>query len=475
MNKSDFNRSKIVATVGPASNNKETLQQLIDAGANVFRLNFSHGTHDDHLKVIKLVRELNEENGTHVALLQDLQGPKIRTNLIEGGETTIVAGDKLTITTEQVEGNSEIISTTYTSLPEDVKPGEMILIDDGKLELTVEETTDSKVITKVVYGGSLKSRKGINLPQSTISAPSLTDKDVTDLGFGLTQEVDWIALSFVRSAEDIVDLKKRIKEAGTHSKVVAKIEKPEALENIDEILEETDGVMVARGDLGVEIEMEDVPIWQKIIVEKCNKLGKPVIIATQMMESMIDNPRPTRAETNDVANAVLDGADALMLSAESASGKYPVLAVKSMARTINATESKKKEVYNKFTETGDKENTGTMLIRSACQLSRNADAKAIISMTKSGFTGYEVAKHRPEAQIYIFTGDKKLINQMSLVWGVRGFWYDKMESINKTFEDLQAKLKTTGLLDTGDIVINTASMPLHWSGHTNMLKINEVE
>ena len=472
-----LNKSKIVATVGPASNNKETLKQLIIAGADVFRLNFSHGTHDNHKKVIDLVRELNEEMGTHVALLQDLQGPKIRTNMIAGGEVTITAGDKLVIAIDDAEGNSERISTTYKSLPQDVQKGESILIDDGKLELVVEDTNDTEVFTKVVYGGPLKSRKGINLPQSKISAPSLTEKDEIDLVFGISQEVDWIALSFVREASDIIDLKNRLKEAKVHTKVIAKIEKPEALANIDEILEATDGVMVARGDLGVEIEMEDVPVWQKIIVEKCNALGKPVIIATQMMESMIESPRPTRAETNDVANAVLDGADAVMLSAESASGKYPVLAVESMDKTISAIESKKAEVYNKFLESFEQShsNTGVMLIRSACQLARNADAKAIISMTKSGFTGYEVAKYRPKSQIYIFTDDRKLINQMSLVWGVRGFWYDKMESINKTFEDLQNKLKASGLLETGDIVVNTASMPLHWNGHTNMLKINEVE
>lgn len=478
MSKNRLNRSKIVATVGPASNNKETLKQLIEAGANVFRLNFSHGSHQDHQKVIDLVRELNDEMGTHVALLQDLQGPKIRTNQIENGEVQIKAGDKLTITTEDMEGNNEVISTTYQNLPKDVKPGEMILIDDGKLELLVEESDEKSVITKVIYGGPLKSRKGINLPQSNVSAPSLTDKDEKDLEFGLSQDLDWVALSFVREAKDIIDLKARIETAGTHTKVVAKIEKPEALKNIDAILEATDGVMVARGDLGVEIEMEDVPVWQKIIVEKCNALGKPVIIATQMMESMIENPRPTRAETNDVANAVLDGADALMLSAESAAGKYPVLAVKSMARTILAIENNQEEVYNKFPENVDPtthENPGVMLIRSACQLSKNADVKAIISMTKSGFTGYEVAKYRPKAEIYVFTDDRKLINQLSLIWGVRGFWYDKMESINKTFEDLQNKLKNNDLLEVGDIVVNTASMPLHWKGHTNMMKINEVE
>ena len=399
MSEFQFNKSKIVATVGPASRDKETLKQLVKAGANVFRLNFSHGTHEDHLKVINLVREINEEMGTHIALLQDLQGPKIRTQLIENDEVQLKAEQSLTITTKDLVGNDQIISTSYQGLTSDVAAGESILIDDGKIELIVEDVKGDEVKTKVIHGGPLKSRKGINLPHSNVSAPSLTEKDKEDLEFGLKHKVDWVALSFVRTAKDIVDLKRKIADAGVHTKVIAKIEKPEALNNIDDIIEATDGVMVARGDLGVEILMEDVPVWQKKIVEKCNRCAKPVIIATQMMESMIENPRPTRAETNDVANAVLDGADALMLSAESASGKYPVMAVESMARTIRAVESNNESIYNKFLE-GEEDNadyTSNMLVRTACQLSHFSGAKAIIGMTKSGYTGYRIAMHRPKS------------------------------------------------------------------------------
>lgn len=477
MSEFQSNKSKIVATVGPASRNKETLKQLIEAGANVFRLNFSHGTHEDHLSVIKMVRELNDELGTHIALLQDLQGPKIRTQLIENDEVPLVAEQTLKITTKDMVGNSEIISTSYQGLTSDVSAGESILIDDGKIELVVEDVKGDEVITKVIHGGPLKSRKGINLPHSNVSAPSLTEKDEKDLAFGLEHELDWVALSFVRTAQEIKDLKKTIADKGLHTKVIAKIEKPEALNNIDEIIEATDGVMVARGDLGVEILMEDVPVWQKKIVEKCNMAAKPVIIATQMMESMIENPRPTRAETNDVANAVLDGADALMLSAESASGKYPVLAVQSMSRTIKAVESNNEGIYNKMLEGPEPDAgfTSNMLVRSACQLSKYSNAKAILGMTKSGYTGYRIAMHRPKAAIYLFTDKKDIINQMSLVWGVKGHLYNEMEGINRTFEDLQTKLKDAGILEKGDVVINTASMPLHWNGHTNMLKINEVE
>ncbi|MEQ9232390.1 MAG: pyruvate kinase, partial [Cyclobacteriaceae bacterium] len=329
-------KSKIVATVGPASNNKEMLIKLAEAGANVFRLNFSHGTHDMHQVVIDTINEINAEKGWNLCMLQDLQGPKIRIDQVEDG-AELHSGEILTIsTTKEDIGNSKKVGTTYKGIVNDVNVGELILIDDGKIQLEVVDVRKDEVDAKVIYGGPLKSRKGINLPNTKVSAPSLTQKDIEDLEFGLKNNLEWVALSFVRKAEDIIDLKKRIQKAGKKTKVVAKIEKPEALENIDAIIEATDALMVARGDLGVEIPMEDVPMAQKKMVKACNKAGKPVIIATQMMESMIENPRPTRAETNDVANAVYDGADALMLSAESAAGKYPVEAVASMAKTIMA-------------------------------------------------------------------------------------------------------------------------------------------
>ncbi|MDA0193666.1 MAG: pyruvate kinase [Bacteroidetes bacterium] len=472
-----FNKTKIVATIGPASNSKEVLSDLIKTGVDVFRLNFSHGTHEDHKKVIEKVRELNEELGTHICLLQDLQGPKIRTTLIENDEVIIVPGQKLTITTKDITGNSETIGTTYKNLPSDVKVGDSILVDDGKIELLVESTTSDSVVTTVIHGGPLKSRKGINLPNTRVSAPSLTDKDELDLQFGLANDVEWIALSFVRTADDIHRLREKIKAAGKDTKIIAKIEKPEALKNIDEIIDATDGLMVARGDLGVEIAMEDVPVAQKLLVKKCNQKGKPVIIATQMMESMIENPRPTRAETNDVANAVMDGADAMMLSAESASGKFPVESVKSMARTILSVEQAAESIYNKnYKVTEDSESfVHDTLVRAACRLSDAVNATAIIGMTQSGYTGFRIAMNRPKADIFIFTRNTRLLRQMNIVWGIRGFYYDKEESVDETFEQTEKILGEEGHLHSGDIIINTAAMPLHWKSKTNMLKIKVVD
>ncbi|MEQ9218790.1 MAG: pyruvate kinase [Cyclobacteriaceae bacterium] len=472
-----FKKSKIVATIGPASNNKETLTRLIEAGANVLRLNFSHGSHKVHKEVIDMVREIIDEKGVQVALLQDLQGPKIRVNEVENNGVEIVPGQQLIIGIDEVLGNSQRISTSYKDIIKDAKKGDVILIDDGNLELITEEVNADHLVTKVIHGGILKSRKGINLPMSKVSAPSMTEKDEEDLQFGLEQEVDWVALSFVRTAEDIYSLKRTIEKSGKHTKVVAKIEKPEALQNIDAIIEATDAIMVARGDLGVEIPMENVPIAQKRMVKKCNALGKPVIIATQMMESMIENPRPTRAETNDVANAVLDGADALMLSAESASGKFPVEAVKAMATTIAAVEGDSKTIFFKFSEEDEESSTrlNDLLVRAAARLAQSTRAKAIIGMTKSGYTAYRVAMHRPKSNIFIFTSNKKLLRQLSLVWGVFGFYYEKFEGIDETIKELEDFLCEEGYLEKGDIFINTASMPLHWKGHTNMLRINQVE
>ncbi|MEQ8880225.1 MAG: pyruvate kinase [Cyclobacteriaceae bacterium] len=472
-----FKKSKIVATIGPASNNKETLTRLIEAGANVLRLNFSHGSHKVHKEVIDMVREIIDEKGVQVALLQDLQGPKIRVNEVENNGVEIVPGQQLIIGIDEVLGNSQRISTSYKDIVKDAKKGDVILIDDGNLELITEEVNADHLVTKVIHGGILKSRKGINLPMSKVSAPSMTEKDEEDLQFGLEQEVDWVALSFVRTAEDIYSLKRTIEKSGKHTKVVAKIEKPEALQNIDAIIEATDAIMVARGDLGVEIPMENVPIAQKRMVKKCNALGKPVIIATQMMESMIENPRPTRAETNDVANAVLDGADALMLSAESASGKFPVEAVKAMATTIAAVEGDSKTIFFKFSEEDEESSTrlNDLLVRAAARLAQSTRAKAIIGMTKSGYTAYRVAMHRPKSNIFIFTSNKKLLRQLSLVWGVFGFYYEKFEGIDETIKELEDFLCEEGYLEKGDIFINTASMPLHWKGHTNMLRINQVE
>ncbi|MEO5977505.1 MAG: pyruvate kinase [Chryseolinea sp.] len=471
-----FNKTKIVATVGPASNSKDTLRALIREGVDVFRLNFSHGTHEDHLKVIKNVRELNAELGTQISLLQDLQGPKIRVNVM-APDTVIESGQKLTITTRELIGNSEVVSTSYKNLPRDVKIGDMILIDDGKLELKVVQImSDGDVVTEVVYGGSLKSRKGINLPFTKVSAPSLTEKDYIDLEFGLANDVDWIALSFVRKAEDIISMRSIIDSKQSAAKIVAKIEKPEALSNIDEIIAATDAVMVARGDLGVEIWMEEVPMVQKMLVEKCNNAGKPVIVATQMMESMIENPRPTRAETNDVANAVMDGADALMLSAETASGKYPLEVIRSMVRTIASVE-KNNAIYYRFRDVNKKSPTQIhdSFVLAACKLAKDVGAKAIVGMTQSGYTAFKSSSYRPNANIFVFTSNESLLNKVNLVWGSQGYLYNKTNSTDETMADVESVLKANGHVKSGDIIVVLASMPIQEKSRTNTIKINVVK
>ncbi len=469
-----YNKSKIVATVGPASNDKEMLRALAKEGVDIFRLNFSHGNHEDHLKVIHFVREINQELGSHIALLQDLQGPKIRVNEVKPG-TEIKAGESITITTRELLGNHEIVSTSYESLPKDVKVGDMILIDDGKIELKVSEVRDIDVICKVVYGGPLKSRKGINLPFSKVSAPSLTEKDMADLEFGLKHKVDWVALSFVRKAKDIESLRAIIDSHNSTTRIIAKIEKPEALENIDAIIAATDAVMVARGDLGVEIWMEEVPMVQKMLVEKCNKAAKPVIVATQMMESMIENPRPTRAETNDVANAVMDGADALMLSAETAAGKYPIEVIRSMVRTINSVE-RQANIFYKFQEVDPKSPNyfNDSLILTACKLAKDVNAKAIVGMTQLGYAAYKAASHRPNANIFAFTSNDTILNTMNLVWATKAYHYDKASSTDETISDVEKILKRDGHVKTGDIFIILASMPIQERGRSNMIKVHVV-
>lgn len=472
---SHFNKTKILATIGPASNNYETIKELAAAGANVFRLNFSHGSHQIHQEVIDIIRRINEEDNLNLGILQDLQGPKIRVGEMENNGVQINPGDQITITNDPVIGNAKLVSTVYQNLPNDVVSGDRILIDDGNLEVVVNDTDGKNVNCTVIHGGILKSRKGINLPNTKVSAPSLTEKDIEDLQFGLAQGVDWIALSFVRSAEDILDLRNRIEAAGKFCKIVAKIEKPEALENIDSIIEATDAVMVARGDLGVEVPMEIVPLWQKRMVEKCKVACKPVIIATQMMESMIVNPRPTRAETNDVATAVLDGADAVMLSAETASGKYPVNAVKAMSSIIHYLEVNAEIYHNLYKIEENSENfLSDNLILMAARLSRNVKAKAIVGITSSGFTAFRLASHRPSASVFIFTRNKNLITQMSLVWGVRAYFYTNQISTDTTFDDIENMLKKDGHVSPNDVIINTASMPLEVKGRTNMLKLHVV-
>ncbi|PGH39560.1 MAG: pyruvate kinase [Candidatus Nephrothrix sp. EaCA] len=469
------NKTKIVATIGPASNTKEMLRQLIIAGVDVFRLNFSHGVHEDHRKVISLVRELNAELGTMISLLQDLQGPKIRVNEMEPN-IVIAPGDEITITTHKVIGNATLISTSYQHLPKDVKPGDPLMIDDGKIELKAIKSSGDNVLCKVVYGGLLKSKKGINLPKTNVSAPSLTEKDMEDLRFGMQHRMDWIALSFVRTAEDIFSMREILKANNSSARIMAKIERPEAIKNIDSIIDAADGVMVARGDLGVEIQMEEVPLAQKMIIEKCNQMAKPVIVATQMMESMIENPRPTRAETNDVANAVLDGADALMLSGETAAGKYPVEVINCMVHTIEAVEDTGKIFYRyRDVDLNSARAITDSVILTACKLAKEIKAKAIVGMTQAGYNIYRASSHRPDAKLFAFTHAEDAINSINLVWGAKAVYYDQTTSTDETISDVEKILVDSGELKTGDIFIFLASMPILQRGLTNMLKVHRVK
>jgi pyruvate kinase len=471
-----FNKTKIVATVGPASNTYDKLGVLIREGVDVFRLNFSHGSYDDHLSVINTVRRLNKDLRTNVGLLQDLQGPKIRLGEVEGGGVEISRGDKIKLVCGEKETSTATrLSTIYMGLARDVKPGDMILIDDGKIELKVLATDrETEVDVEVIYGGLVKPRKGINLPDSEVSAPAMTEKDIEDLKFGLEHDVDWVALSFARRAEDIRFIKKLIAEAGKTTRVIAKIETPEGLRNLDEIIAITDAVMVARGDLGVEVKMEEVPMAQKLIIEKCNKVGKPVIVATQMMESMITAPRPTRAETSDVANAVMDGADALMLSAETAVGAYPAEVIRSMVGTILSVETRTSSLFHHWFPI-DPAGPNFMvdsLLSAACHLAKNTGAKAITGTTHRGYTAFQIAKYRPKANIFIFTDNRPLLTALSLVWGVRGFYYDRLVSTDNTVSDIKYVLTTTGHLAPGDVFINTGSMPILDKGLANMVKVS---
>lgn len=474
-------KTKIVATVGPTSETKEMMLALAKAGVNVFRLNFSHGTHADHLARLNIIRELNAEHGLNLAALQDLQGPKIRIGLVaEKDGVLIEAGKKLILSNTEVLGTAEKVSTPYDGMYNDVKIGDRVLMDDGKLEVLVTGIDGTDVITEVIYGGYLKSKKGVNLPNTKVSMPSVTAKDYEDLEFGLEHDVEWVALSFVRTASEILKVKEYIANKGKSARLIAKIEKPEAIANIDEIIEATDAIMVARGDLGVELPAEEVPIIQKMIVEKCNKAGKPVIVATQMLESMIESPRATRAELNDVANSVMDGADAVMLSAETASGKYPILAVESMSRTIEKVEADGRNVYFKhtaFQPAVSLDRINDDVVMSACRLARDTNAAAIIGVTASGYTSFRLSHHRPKAKLFIFTSNRMLMNQLALYWGTKVFFYDKDQdaSTDDLIEDIKQFLVEKGELQKGDIFINTLSIPASKKKKTNTVTLSIVE
>ncbi len=471
------NRTKIVATLGPASSSKEVLLKMIKAGMDICRINFSHGKHEDLAKLIKTIREINAKHNTHVGILADLQGPKIRVGEMENNGVLLKRNQELVMTTKPCIGTSERLYISYQEFPKDVKVGEIILLDDGKLQFKVISTNRKDTVkVKVIYGGILSSNKGVNLPDTKVSIPSLTEKDRKDLEFILKQEVEWIGLSFVREAKDIIELKEIIKKRGSHARVIAKIEKPEALKNLDDIIAATDGVMVARGDLGVECPMEEVPIIQKRIVKKCMEHAKPVIIATQMMESMITNPRPTRAEVNDVANSVLDGADAVMLSGETSVGQYPVEVIQAMQQIIHKIE-KTSYPYMQMQAPHKRSVTfrSDSICYTACILAEQNGALGIVSMTHSGYTAFRISSHRPKALTFIFTSNKTLLCMLSLVWGVRGFYYDEFESTDKTMSDVNGMLRHAKLVKKGDCVINTASTPIGRSGRTNTIKISTIE
>jgi pyruvate kinase len=468
--------TKVIATLGPASANEEKLSKMFEEGIDVCRLNFSHGSHEDHLKSIELINKLNSKYSSNVAILADLQGPKLRIGEVENNAVNLVDGDELMFVNTPCIGNKERVYMSYERLASDVKVGEKILVDDGKIMLQVLDTNGKdQVRLKIVNGGILSSKKGVNLPNTKVSLPSLTEKDKKDASFALEHEVDWIALSFVRSVNDILEIKELIKKSRKPAiRVIAKIEKPEALNEIDQIIDMTDGIMVARGDLGVEVPFDQVPLIQKDIVKKCILRAKPVIVATQMMESMITNFRPTRAEANDVANAVMDGADALMLSGETSAGKYPVEVVNSMQRIIDWTE----KGYNFYKHNPPREFSRTFLPDSicynACKMAEQSKAHAIITFTHSGYTAFQIASHRPKAEIFAFTDNEKILKKLSLVWGVRSFYSKVFDNIDDYITHSIDQLLEQKLINEEDVVIHVASTPILERGRTNMIKLSYV-
>ncbi len=471
-------RTKIVATVGPACNTYEKLLELVNCGVNVFRLNFSHGTHEDKTEVIEYIRKINQEYECNIAILGDLQGPKLRVGEIENNALKIVPGDVLTFSNEKCIGNMEKIYVSYPNLAGDVKTGNPIMIDDGKIEVKVIDILrNGDVKVEVVIGGILSSKKGINLPDTKISLPALTEKDLADLTFIIDQKLDWVALSFVRNVKDIVILRSKLDEKNSKLKIIAKIEKPEAVANIRDIIVESDAIMIARGDLGVELPIEKVPMIQKNIIRKCLHRAKPVIVATQMMESMIDRVKPNRSEITDVANAVLEGADAVMLSGETASGDHPALVVETMVKII--VEVEKEYRYNREEDLKPQPHSPSFLsdaiCYNACKLANDVNADAIIGMTKTGYTGFMLSSYRPKSPLFIFSKEQSLINQLSLSWGVRAFFYSEEESLDAIIDDQIKILKKNNYLKSGDIVINTGSTPVQLHLPTNMLKVSKVD
>ncbi|WP_406685218.1 pyruvate kinase [Seonamhaeicola sp. MEBiC1930] len=471
-------KTKIVATLGPATSSKKVLKGMLEEGANVFRINFSHADYEDVTERVKMIRELNEEYGFTAAILADLQGPKLRVGVMKE-EVVVNPDDEIIFATgERFEGTKERVYMTYDRFPQDAKPGERILLDDGKLIFEVVSTDQkSEVKAKVIQGGPLKSKKGVNLPNTNISQPALTEKDIQDAIFAVSLEVDWIALSFVRHAEDLMQLRDLINEhSDSKIPIVAKIEKPEAIDNIDKIVTHCDGIMVARGDLGVEIPAADVPLIQKQLVLRAKKARIPVIIATQMMETMISSLTPTRAEVNDVANSVMDGADAVMLSGETSVGNYPVQVIKQMSSILTSVEDSK---LIKVPQLPPHIRTNRYITKSICyhaaNMANEINAKAISTLTNSGYTAFQISAWRPSCHILVFTSNKRILTRLSLLWGVQAFYYDRFVSTDETIEDVNKLACQKGFVDTGDMLISLAAMPIQDKGMVNTLRVTEIK
>ena len=474
----NIKKTKIVATLGPASSNRDTIKQMMVAGVNVFRINFSHADFDAAKERIQLIRDLNKELGYNVGILADLQGPKLRVGKMKDG-VVVEKGDRIVFTTEKIEeGTADHVYMNYQSFPKDVKAGERILLDDGKLIFEVVSTDgQSEVIASVVQGGPLKSNKGVNLPNTEVSLPALTEKDVKDAVFAIEQEVDWIALSFVRHKEDLLDLKKLIKKHSSYEiPIISKIEKPQALDNIDEIIDHSNGLMVARGDLGVEVPAEQVPLIQKNLVLKAKAARIPVIIATQMMESMIDGLTPSRAEVNDVANSVMDGSDAVMLSGETSVGKYPVDVIQTMRKIVIRVENS--PLIRKYDQAPQNKND-RFITKSTCYhaalMATEIEAKAICTLTNSGYTAYQISAWRPDSSILVFTSNKRILSQLNLLWGVKCHYYERFVSTDETVLDVNHIAKEKGYVKVGDTLVNLLAMPVANKGMVNTLRVSVIK
>tara|TARA_B100000768_G_scaffold15588_1_gene14434 strand:+ start:17206 stop:18630 length:1425 start_codon:yes stop_codon:yes gene_type:complete len=472
-----LNKTKIVATLGPASSSRAMLKKLLNAGVDVFRINFSHASYDKTADTIKNIRELSVELKIHASILADLQGPKIRLGLVKE-KSFLNKGDVLEITTKSLKlGSEKHVSINYLDFPKDVRSGEKILINDGKLICKVLETNKKDLVrAKVIQGGPLESRKGVNLPNTKISLPALTKKDKEDALFAIKHELDWIALSFVRSKKDISLLEKLIKENSSYKiPIIAKIEKPEAIENMDEIIKKSDGIMVARGDLGLEIPSEEVPLNQKLLVKKAKKARKPIIIATQMMESMIDSLTPSRAEVNDVANSIMDGADAVMLSGETSVGKFPVEVINTMERIINRVED---SPLIKSPFSAPELKSKRLLTKSVCfhaaSIANELNASAICTLTNSGYTGWMISSLRPSSVILVFTSNKRILSQLNLLWGVKCLFYDNFVSTDTTIAEVNKMAVENGFIKKNDYVINLSAMPIVEKGEVNTLRVSKI-